>query len=227
MLGSLFEPLIFLLVLGYGLGPVFQQAGQGDYFSFLTPGIIGQSILFNAMFSGMEIIWDRKFGFLKETFVAPISRFNTMLGRTLGSATVATIQGTLVMLVALLLGFRPSSPFSLIYAVWVMLLIAILFATLGTAIASMFSNIQGFQSVMNFIVLPIYLLSGALFPLQQTPGALGLFVRLDPLSYGVDALRTFFTNTGYFGLNIDIIVLGITTIIFLWLSGHFFNKIQI
>ncbi|MBE0447570.1 MAG: ABC transporter permease [Actinobacteria bacterium] len=91
-----------MLVLGYGLASVFQQAGQGNYFYFLVPGIIGQSIIFNATFSGTEVIWDRQFGFLKETFVAPISRFDVMIGRTLGGATVATIQGVLVLLISLI-----------------------------------------------------------------------------------------------------------------------------
>src|SRR5579864_6131178 len=105
IVGSLGQPLLFLLALGYGLGAVFQKAGEGNYFQFLAPGIIGMSIIFTAIFSGIELIWDRQFGFLKETMVAPVSRVNIMIGRTLGGATVATVQGIVVFLIALIAGF--------------------------------------------------------------------------------------------------------------------------
>ena len=109
VIGSLAQPLFFLLALGFGFGPVFAQAGQGDYIVFLVPGIISMTIIFTSMFSGMEIIWDKQFGFLKETLVAPVPRFNIMVGRTLGGATIATLQGTLVLFLSLIAGFRPMS----------------------------------------------------------------------------------------------------------------------
>lgn len=110
--------------MGYGFGPIFQAGGQGNYLQFLVPGIIGMSIIFTAIFSGMEIIWDRQFGFLKETMVAPVSRFNIMIGRTLGGATVATIQGTIVFLISLTVGFRLSSWFLILPLILTMLLVA-------------------------------------------------------------------------------------------------------
>lgn len=226
IVGSLFEPLVFLLVLGYGLSSVFQQAGQGNYLNFLVPGIIGQSIIFNAMFSGTDVIWDRQFGFLKETFVAPISRFSTMIGRTLGGATVATIQGVLVMLISLIFGFRPASWFSIVPAIGIMFLIALLFTSLGTLIASLLENLQGFQSIVNFLVLPLFLLSGALFPLQGLPKTLALISRIDPLSYGIDGLRTLLLNIGYYGLVIDVVVLAVITLTFVWLGSYYFNKVK-
>src|SRR5579864_1067829 len=109
IVGSLGQPLLFLLALGYGLGSVFQKAGQGNYFQFLGPGIIGMSIIFTAIFSGIELIWDKQFGFLKETMVAPVSRLNIMIGRTVGGATVATFQGIIVFIIAMLFGFHPYS----------------------------------------------------------------------------------------------------------------------
>ena len=109
IVGSLGQPLLFLLALGFGFGPIFQRANQGNYIQFLTPGVIAMSILFASVFSGIEIIWDRQFGFLKETLVAPVSRFEIMLGRTLGGATVAIFQGIIVFLISLLAGFRPHS----------------------------------------------------------------------------------------------------------------------
>src|SRR5579862_2078669 len=106
IIASLGQPLLFLVALGFGFGPIFQKAGQGNYINFIAPGVISMSILFTAIFSGTEIIWDRQFGFLKETLVAPVSRFEIMLGRTLGGALVATIQGVIVLILTILVGFR-------------------------------------------------------------------------------------------------------------------------
>jgi len=227
MIGSLVQPLLFLLALGYGFGSVFQQAGQGNYLNFLAPGIIGMSIIFTAIFSGMEVIWDRQFGFLKETLVAPMPRFNIMIGRTLGGATVATMQGVIVMLISMIFGFHPASWFGVIPAIGIMFLVALLFTSLGTMIASLLDDMQGFQLIMNFLVMPLFFLSGALFPLQGLPKALAVVARIDPLSYGIDALRTLLINAGHFGLGIDVVVLGAITIMFLGLGGYFFKKIQV
>src|SRR3989344_3138162 len=108
MIGMLGQPILFLFALGFGLGPIFQKAGQGDFIAFLSPGIVAMTVLFAAMFSGIEVIWDKQFGFLKETLVAPVSRGKIMLGRTLGGATVAMAQGIIVFLITLIAGFRPS-----------------------------------------------------------------------------------------------------------------------
>src|SRR5665213_4283929 len=140
IVGSLGQPLLFLLALGYGLGSVFQAAGQGNYFEFLVPGVVGMSIIFTAIFSGIELIWDRQFGFLKETLVAPVSRINIMIGRTLGGATVATFQGIIVFALAMLFGFRPHNWLLVIPAILFMLLVALLFTALGTAIASVLED---------------------------------------------------------------------------------------
>src|SRR5579862_5837852 len=106
IVGSLGQPLLFLIALGFGFGPTFQKAGGGSYIQYLAPGVISMGILFTAVFSGIEIIWDRQFGFLKETLVAPVSRLQIVLGRTLGGATVASIQGTVVFVVCVVAGFR-------------------------------------------------------------------------------------------------------------------------
>jgi ABC-2 type transport system permease protein len=227
MVGSLAQPLLFLLALGYGFGSVFQKAGEGNYLNFLAPGIIGMSIIFTAIFSGMEVIWDRQFGFLKETLVAPMSRFNIMIGRTLGGATVATMQGIIVMFISLIFGFRPSSWINIIPAIVVMFLIALLFTSLGTMIASLLEDMQGFQLIMNFLVMPLFFLSGALFPLQGLPKALSIIARLDPLSYGIDALRALLINVEHYGLGMDFAILGAVTLAFLWLGSYFFKKIQV
>ncbi len=227
LVGSLAQPLLFLLALGYGFGSVYRQAGQGNYLNFLAPGIIGMSIIFTATLSGMEVIWDRQFGFLKETLVAPMSRFNIMIGRTLGGATVATMQGLVVMLISLIFGFRPLNLFLIIPAIGVMFLVALLFTSLGTMVASILEDMQGFQLIMNFLVMPLFFLSGALFPLDGLPPALAIATRIDPLSYGIDALRQLLVGAGHFGLGIDLMVLGAVTLLFLFLGSHFFKKIQV
>lgn len=227
IVGSLAQPLLFLFALGYGFGAVFQRAGEGNYLNFLAPGIIGMSILFTSIFSGMEVIWDRQFGFLKETLVAPMSRVSIMIGRTLGGATVATIQGMIVMFISLVFGFHLAHPIFIVPAILVMFLVALLFTSLGTMVASLLDDMQGFQLIMNFLVMPLFFLSGALFPLQDMPKTLAIIARIDPLSYGVDALRALLIGAGHYGLGTDVLVLSMVTLIFLGLGSYFFKKIQI
>jgi len=227
MIGSLAQPLLFLLSFSYGFGPIFQKAGQGSYLEFLAPGIIGMSIIFTSIFSGMEIIWDRQFGFLKETLAAPVSRFNIMIGQTLGGATVATMQGIIVFLISMVAGFRPTNFMLIPGAILVMMLMALLFTALGTAIASLLDDMQAFQLIINFLVMPLFFLSGALFPLQDLPKAMVFIARLDPLSYGIDALRILLVNLGHFGLLADLLVLFGVTGLFLAVGSYFFSKIQV
>src|SRR5581483_2702579 len=136
IIGSLGQPILFLFALGFGLGPVFAKAGQGNYIEFLAPGVIAMSILFTAIFAGIEVIWDRQFGFLKETLVSPVSRFQIMIGRTLGGATVAFLQGCIVFVISFVAGFRVTNFALLPLAFVYMALIAVLFTAFGTAIAS-------------------------------------------------------------------------------------------
>jgi ABC-2 type transport system permease protein len=227
IIGSLGQPLLFLLALGYGFGPIYQKASGGNYIEFLAPGIIAMSIIFTALFSGIEIIWDRQFGFLKETLVAPVSRLNIMIGRTLGGATVATLQGVIVFLISLIAGFRPTSFFMILPALVFMFIISLLFTALGTAIASVLEDMQGFQLIMNFIVMPLFFLSGALFPIQGLSGTIKVVSTLDPLSYGVDGLRHTLINLGYFGIGRDFLVLGLITAALLAIGTYLFSKIKI
>jgi len=226
IIGSLGQPLLFLVALGFGLGPMYEEAGGGNYIQFLVPGVIAMSILFTAMFTGIEVIWDRQFGFLKETLVAPVSRFDIMIGRTLGGATVAMLQGIIVFVITLFVGFRPESAVGLLLALIFMVLIGILFTALGTAIASKLQDMHGFQLIMNFLIMPIFFLSGALFPLEGLPKALSVITRINPLAYGVDGLRGALINQAHLGIGIDLIVLGVITAIVLWIGTYLFSKIE-
>ncbi len=227
MIGSIGQPVLFLVALGFGFGPIFQRAGGGNYLEFLAPGVIAMGILFTAVFMGIEIIWDKQFGFLKETLVAPVSRMSIMLGRTLGGATVALAQGILVFLIAWSIGFRPS--FSLFLVAFVfMIMIAVLFTGIGTAIASVVDDMQGFPLIMNFLVMPTFFLSGALFPLRGLPEAITIVARLDPLSYGIDGLRAALVpGSLQFGFWMDFWVLGGFTLFILLVGAYLFSKIEI
>jgi ABC-2 type transport system permease protein len=227
IIGSLAQPLMYLLVLGFGLGPVFQQSGQGSYLQFMAPGVVGMGILFTSIFSGIGLLWDRQFGFLKETLVAPVPRLQIMIGRTLGGATIAMIQGTLVLIVSLLAGFRPHNVAGIPLAILFMALTALVFAALGTAIGSALKDMQGFQFIMNFLVMPIFFLSGALYPLRNLPTLLAGATRLDPLSYGIDGLRGALIGSAQFGMATDATVLATIAAVFLGLGAWSFSRIQI
>jgi len=227
LIGSLGQPLLFLVALGFGFGPIYEKAGGGNYIQFLAPGIIAMGILFTAIFAGIEVIWDRQFGFLKETLVAPVGRLDIMIGRTLGGATVATLQGVVVSIITFLAGFRPQSYGLIPLAFVFMFLIGFLFTALGTAIASKLEDMQGFPIIMNFLVMPIFFLSGALFPLQGLPTSIMTVARLNPLAYGVDGLRGTLVNGAQFGLGADLIVLTLATTLFLGIGSYFFSKIQL
>src|SRR5690348_9060809 len=227
IVASLGQPLLFLLALGFGFGPIFQRAGQGNYIQFLAPGVIGMTVLFTAIFSGIELIWDRQFGFLKETLVAPVPRILIMIGRTLGGATVALLQGFIVVIICFIAGFRVHHVSAIPIALVVMALIAIMFTALGTAIASVLADFQGFQLVMNFLVMPIFFLSGALFPLVGLPAVLNVLATIDPLSYGVDGLRASLSGAGHFGLTVDLAVLAILSTIILVIGTRLFSRIEL
>ena len=227
IVASLGQPLLYLLVLGFGLGPVFQKAGNGSYLQFVAPGVIGMSVLFTSVFSGIGLLWDRQFGFLKETLVAPVPRVTVMIGKTLGGATVATLQGLLVLIICLIAGFRPVNWLTLPLALVFMIMTAIVFAGLGVAIGSQLQDMQGFQLIMNFIVMPIYFLSGALFPLTGLPTVLNFLTRIDPLTYGIDGLRNILIGTSQFSLELSFAVLAVAALIFVGLGSYSFSKIQL
>ncbi len=224
---SVAQPLLFLVALGFGFQSMYSAAGNGDYIQFLAPGIIGMSIIFSAMFSGIEVISDKQFGFLKETLVAPVSRLIIMFGRTLGGATVSIFQGILVFAVSLLLGFHPESWLMLPVALVFMILMAILFTSIGTAFASFFSDMHAFPVIINFIVMPLFFLSGALFPVDNLAKVIDIIVKINPLSYGIDGLRGSLLANFHFGMWTDFSVLIMVTVAFLALGSYLFKKIEV
>jgi ABC-2 type transport system permease protein len=227
IIGALGQPILFLFALGFGFGPTFAKAGEGSYIQFLAPGVIVMSILFTATFLGIEIIWDRQFGFLKEMLVAPISRIEIMVGRTLGGATVAVFQGLIVYTISMIAGFRPIHTYGIVLAFIILFMTAIIFTAIGTAIASILDDIHGFQLIMSFLIMPLFFLSGALFPLAQLSGVIKVITTLDPLSYSVDGLRGALVGASHFGLAVDFLVLSAMMVILMGIGSYLFSKIEL
>lgn len=226
ILASLAQPILFLLAFGFGFNAVFEQAGQGSYIQFVGPGIVTMSVLFSSVFSGMEVMWDRQFGFLKETMVAPVPRSAIMLGRTLGGATVAVIQGVLVLVITMLVGLRPENWALVPLALLALVLISIMFTALGTYVATKLQDMQGFQLIMNFMIMPLFFLSGALFPLQGLPVVMEWIIRINPLGYGVDAVRGLLIGGNFYSLWLDFAVLVVLSAALVLLGAQSFRKME-
>ncbi|HTW49197.1 MAG TPA: ABC transporter permease [Acidobacteriaceae bacterium] len=241
---SLGQPTLYLLALGFGFGPVFKRAGAGNYIQFMAPGVIAMIVLFSSIFSGMAMLWDRQFGFLKETLVAPVPRLHIILGRTLGGATVAMMQGVMMLIVCLIAGFRPVHAHApgtpavqnwaaLLVAPVFVIMIAIVFAALGASIGSTIKDMQGFQMLMNFLVMPLFFLSGALYPLQNLGPVMTWVTHADPLAYGVDGLRGVLIGNWQFSFGwefsflLDFGLLALLAAIFLGTSAWLFSRVEV
>jgi ABC-2 type transport system permease protein len=190
IIGSLGQPLLFLFVFGGGLASAMSGLGGGalDYKQFMYPGILGMSVLFTAVFSAMSIVWDREFGFLKEVLVAPVSRTAVALGKIAGGSTVAMFQGMIILLLAPLIGVTLTVE-QVLLLMALMLLTAAMMTAFGLLIAARQRSTEGFQVIMQFLLMPMLFLSGAFFPLNEVPGWLEVLAKADPVTYGVDALR--------------------------------------
>jgi ABC-2 type transport system permease protein len=228
IVGSLAMPLFFLLILGFGLNSVVQIPGMGQgYVGFLIPGIVSMSVLFTSVFSGIQIIWDKQFGFLKETLVAPVSRMEIMLGQTLGGATTALIQGMIILVVSLFIGLNLSSVAGFVIAFVFMLLIGIAFTAMGIAIASRMDDMHGFQLIMNFVIFPIFGLSGALFPISSLPPMIKPLTLLDPLTYGVEGIRYGLTGVSQIDPVISFVVLSGFAVLMVIVGSYLFRKMTV
>ena len=195
---SFIQPLFFLVIFGTGLSSAALLKGElaaYDYKEFVFPGIIGMIVLFTAVMWGVSIVWDREFGFLKEVLVAPISRTAVALGKTLGGATIATTQGTVMLVFAPLAGVS-LSPLKVLTLIALMFVFSLSLTALGIFAGSRIKTMEGFQVVMQLLMFPLFFLSPALFPADNLPDWLGTIVRINPVSYGVDAFRQTVLSSG-------------------------------
>jgi ABC-2 type transport system permease protein len=228
IVGSLGMPLFFLLVLGFGLNSVVRIPGAGQgYIGFIVPGIVSMSVLFTSVFSGIQIIWDKQFGFLKETLVAPVRRMEIMLGQTLGGATTAFIQGFIILALSLFMGLNVTNVPGFLVASVFMVLIGLSFTAFGIAIASKMEDMHGFQLIMNFVIFPIFGLSGALFPIDSLPSWLKSLTLIDPLTYGVEGIRYGLSGTSQVNPFLGFVVMAGFTVFMVVLGAALFRKINV
>jgi ABC-2 type transport system permease protein len=193
LVSSLGQPLLFLIVFGSGLtaslgAGLTKELGEVSYVRFLFPGIVAMAVLFTAVFSAISVVWDREFGFLREVLVAPLSRAAVVLGKALGGSTVAMFQGAILLILAPILGVS-LDPLLVLKLLVLMFLTAFALTSMGILIAARLQSMEAFQMIMNFLIMPMFFLSGAFFPLKGLPGWMSVITRLDPVAYGVDPMR--------------------------------------
>ncbi|MDR2967065.1 MAG: ABC transporter permease [Methanobacteriaceae archaeon] len=221
---AIFTPLLWLVVFGMGLGSAIRFGGNfGGYQSFIYPGIISQTILFTCVMAGIGIIIDKQYGFLKEIMVAPLSRTSIIFGKAIGISTGAILQAIILLLLSFVVGVK-MTPFIFLEALVVCIVISIGFSGLGLFIASFMDSMEGFNLVMSFVILPIFLLSGALFPLNNLPNWLSFIVYLDPLTYGVDALRGIILGHSIMPVEIGVGVSLLFAVVMILVSAIVFTK---
>lgn len=224
IVGLIVMPLLFLVGLGYGLNKLVPSIGGVSYFTFLVPGIMGMTLLFTSIQGGVSVLWDRQFGFLKEIMVTPNSRLSIVLGRVAGGTTTTFIQGIIVLIVALALGFTFNwAPIALVSLVF-MILIGITFLSLGLALGSFMRDFQGFGIVMMFVAYPLFFLSGALVPLNSLPTALQYVAYANPMTYGIDGLRAALLGVSSFPILTDLGVMLLAAVVMLGICTWAFKR---
>jgi len=219
---SIAQPIFWLLIFGSSMRLSIPTGGL-NYQSFIAPGIVVMAIMFTSMFSGISVIWDRELGFMKEMLVAPVSRLSIVAGKSLGGATTAVIQGILVLLISFVLGVRVDL-ITFLILIPIMMLVALGIVGIGVAIASVLESMEGFGMVMNFVIMPMFFLSGALFPINNLPNWLKIVTYIDPVTYDVELAR--YMMTGFSSINVIlsfIVVLGFTFSTLL-IGAYLFNK---
>jgi ABC-2 type transport system permease protein len=222
MITSLGQPILYLFVFGTALSPSFKGEAGVNFQTFIFPGIIAMVVLFSSVFSAMSIVWDREFGFLKEVLVAPISRTSIVIGKALGGSTVAMIQATLMLVLAPLIGAKLSIPV-IMASLGIMFLLAFAITSLGIVIAARMKEMEGFQMIMNFLIMPLFFLSGALFPLDKLPAWLKVLTSIDPLTYGVDALRAVMIKANVYPIWYDLTIISAFALVMISLAVWEFN----
>lgn len=221
---AIFTPLLWLLVFGVGLGSAIHFGETtGGYKAFIYPGIICQTILFTCVMAGIGIIMDKQYGFLKEIMVAPLSRASIIFGKAIGISTGAIIQVIILLTLSFVVGVK-MTPLIFVEALAISIIIAIGFSGLGLLVASFMDSMEGFNLVMGFVIMPIFLLSGALFPVTNLPQWLNFIVYLDPLTYGVDALRGVILQNSVLPVEINIVIISVFAVAMILASALVFTK---
>ncbi|MCW7075914.1 MAG: ABC transporter permease [Candidatus Syntrophoarchaeum sp.] len=237
VIGALGMPFFFLAFLSVGFRNTSFSTTSIDYTSFLTPGIIGMTLLFSSTFTGISVLWDKEFGFLKEIMVTPVSRISILLGRIAGGATTAIMEALIILFAAVVIGFNLRGIYGdssvkgmvsgVILAFILMVLIATTFISLGVSFASLMEDMEGYSLVMNFVIFPLFFLSGALFPIDNLPSSVRFLAFLDPLTYGVDGLRGCLIGESELSIFIDLLALIVSSLIMLAFGSYLFKHTEV
>jgi ABC-2 type transport system permease protein len=220
--GSLARTVVWLFILGAGLRGSVRVPGGISYLQFVFPGMLAMAIIFTSLQSAISIIFDREFGFLKEILVAPIPRTSVVLGKALAGALIATLQGTIIFIFAPFAGVYPT-PQALLACIGVMLIIGLGLTGVGILIASRMTSFEGFGTINNFIVLPLYFTSAAQFPLNRAPHWMKIIVHVNPLAYAVDLMRGLLVGVWTYNAALDLAVLSVFAAVVLGLATLAFS----
>lgn len=218
---SFVQPLLFLAIFGGGFA--FVQLGNINYQSFLFPGIVAMSLVTISISSGISVIWDREFGFLKEILVAPVSRTSIFIGKALGGCTTALIQGLIILSLSFLIGI-PLAAHSFLMSIVIMLITSLGIVSLGLIIASIVETFESFGVIMNFLIFPLIFLSGALFPLSEAPQWLRYVSYVNPLTYGVESLRNVIIGVSFIPFSTSFMVISLFSLAAILIGGVAFNR---
>lgn len=228
LVSTLARPLLWLFLVGGGMSRMVSPDMGMPYMQFIFPGIIGMTILFSSIFSSISIIWDKEFGFMKEMLAAPVSRFSIVIGKALSGTMVSTFQALIIVLLFPVIGLKLGiNQILLILCISAMLSFCL--ASLGILIATFYENLESFSVIMNFIIMPMFFLSGAMYPVKLLPNILSLFTKINPLTYGIDALKYMVFPekkllTHDFPLSLDIAVIIISSVIFVSIAAMVFER---
>ncbi|KJR43336.1 Daunorubicin resistance ABC transporter membrane protein [Candidatus Magnetoovum chiemensis] len=231
LLSSLMRPVLWLYLVGGGLSKLIQSQGGGgiDYLHFIFPGIMGMTILFSSVFSAISIIWDKEFGYMKEILVAPVSRASVVIGKALSGSLISTIQASIVLILFPTIGLKLTI-IQIVYVIILSFLLSFTLSSVGILIASLFTSFDSFTVIMNFIIMPMYFLSGAMYPVKVLPEYLQVLVKFNPLTYGIDALKNVIfpdvkgQMSSDFSLTFDVGVILMAAAVFTFIGAKLFNR---
>jgi ABC-2 type transport system permease protein len=229
LVASVARPVIWLLLMGVGMGRMIPASDGIDYVHFMFPGIIGMTILFSSFFSAISIIWDKEFGYMKEMLAAPISRTSIVVGKAISGSMVATLQALIILALFPVLGLQLSA-LQVVEVILISILLSFMLSSVGILVAAFYDSFDSFSVIMNFIVMPMFFLSGAMYPLKSLPTALKIISRVNPLTYGVDALKNVILRSASgqtasdFPLSVDLAVIASVAVVFLAAGTWVFSR---
>lgn len=226
LLGGVARPILWLIILGTSLKPAISTqtlGGSMDYTQYIFPGVLGLTLIFSAIQSATSIIWDREFGFLKEVLAAPVPRLSVIIGKAFGGATQATLQGLITLLFGPLIGLWIPG-IQIVKLIFLMFLIGFALTLLGIVIASRMTSFEGFGTISNFVVMPMYFLSGAIYPISSAPNWIQAVSVFNPLAYGVDAMRHIAIGIGLHSLWLDIGFMAVFSLVMLAIAYPMFKR---